>query len=92
MGKKNRYEDIDKFLEEVEINVIPEEFITAACVTNLDGDEYLVSFDEAAEIFENGSLEDQGILAVRAIINMREVRETVYQLSKQCMRATKSKK
>lgn len=89
MGKKNRYEDIDKFLDEVEINVIPEEFISAACVTSLDGDEYLVTFDEAAEIFENGDLEEQGIKAVRAIINMRIVRETVYELARNCMKHAK---
>lgn len=77
----SKYEHIDQFLEEAEAYIIPEEYIKAACITDIDGEEYYVSFEEVAEILSNGSLKDQGISSVKAIINMEEVRKDVIALT-----------
>jgi hypothetical protein len=82
---KDNHDDIDRYLDEVETLVIPEEFITAACITDLNGDEYYVTYDEAAEIMSNGSLRRQGISQVRAIVDMEFVKETVVELSEQIL-------
>ncbi len=72
---KDKYVHLDEFLEDADAHVIPEEFISAACVTYTNGDEYIMSFEEAAELMEEGSLADQGIDYIRAIIDMEVVRE-----------------
>jgi len=81
----DKYEHIDKFLEEAEAFVVPEEFISAACVIYTNGDEYLVSFEEAAEIFDAGPLSEQGIQSIRAIIDMEVVKQEVIDLSNEIM-------
>jgi hypothetical protein len=77
----SKYDHIDQFLEEAEAYIIPEEYISAACVTDIDGNEYRVTFEEVAEILGNGPLKDQGIVSVKAIINMEVVKKDVMALT-----------
>ena len=78
---RNKYDKIDQYLDEVETYVVPEEFISAACITDLNGDEYYITFEEASEIINNGSLKEQGIQQIRAIIDMEMVKSVVIALS-----------
>lgn len=86
---RKRLEAIDRYLNEADAHVIPEEFVTAACVTNYDGEEYFITLDEVNEIMSNGPLDEQGIESIRAIINMEKVRRTVVKLSDSVMQSLK---
>ncbi|MNK56468.1 hypothetical protein D3C87_755090 [compost metagenome] len=82
---KKKYDYIDRFLEEADTYIVPEEFISAACVTYLNGDEQYITFEEASDIISNGSLKAQGIKQIRAIIDMEVVKDTVIELSEQIL-------
>lgn len=82
---KKKYDYIDRFLEEADTYIVPEEFISAACITYLNGDEQYITFEEASDIIANGSLKAQGISSIRAIIDMEVVRNTVIDLSEQIL-------
>jgi hypothetical protein len=84
---KRKYDEIDRYLEEADTIIVPQEYISAACVTDLDGNDYYISFDEVADIMSSGSLESQGIKHIRAIIDMDVVRETVIELSERILNA-----
>jgi hypothetical protein len=81
----NKYDDIDRYLEEADAEVVPEEFISSACIVTVDGDEYTVSIDEVAEILEAGSFEDQGIAHIRAVIDMEQVKGWVIEVTEEIL-------
>lgn len=87
---RKRLQNIDRYLNEADAHVIPEEFVTAACVTNLDGEEYFVTLDEVTEILSNGPLDEQGIESVRAIVNMEKIKLTVLNLSNSILASFRS--
>lgn len=75
-------EDLDRILAEIETDQIPAEFVSAALVTDLDGDVYQISCDELEEIMlDDASLEDQGILEIGLILNLAKVKETICHFS-----------
>lgn len=78
---KRKYDEIDRYLEESDTIIVPHEYISAACVTDLDGNDYYISFEEVSDIMSSGSLESQGIKHIRAIVDMDVVRESVIELS-----------
>lgn len=82
---KDKYDHIDQFLEEADALIVPEEFISAACITKMNGDEYYITFEEASEIISNGPLREQGIKYIRAIIDMEVVKEVVIALSEEIL-------
>lgn len=83
------YDFLDEILEEIDVVVIPVEFISSACITDLDGNDYYVSIEEAAEIMNSGeSFTDQGISAIRAVVDMELVKEVVIELSERIIKST----
>jgi hypothetical protein len=72
------FEDLDKILAEIEPDHVPEEFVSGACVTDLEGETYIISREELNEIMmDDESLEDQGIDEIGLILNLAEVKETI---------------
>lgn len=71
-------EDLDRILSEIEPAYIPDEFVTAARVTETDGTSYIITKSELDDIMEDeGSLEDQGISEVRFIVNLEMIRSSI---------------
>lgn len=79
----DKYDDIDRYLEEADAEVVPEEFIASACIVTTSGEEYIVTVDEVAEILEKGSFDSQGIAHIRAVIDMEYVKECVIELTEE---------
>jgi hypothetical protein len=73
----DKSEFIDKLLTDMEIIVVPSEFISAACITYFNGKERYVSVDEITNIMQRGPVEEQGIYSVKAVINLDLVKETI---------------
>jgi len=72
------FEDLDKILAEIEPDHVPAEFVSGACVTDLDGEVYMISREELEDIMaDEDSLEDQGIDEIGLILNLAEVKETI---------------
>lgn len=73
------FEDLlDKILSEIEPDHVPAEFVTGACVTDLEDEVYVISREELEEIMlDDDSLEDQGIAEIGLILNLAEVKETI---------------
>ena len=86
---KKVYDYIDQFLEDADAVMVPEEYISAACVIYTNGEEQYVTFDEASDLINNGSLKSQGIKSIRAIIDMEYVRGIVIDLTEQILEAAK---
>ena len=71
-------EDLDRILAEIEPDHVPAEFVSAACVTDMDGEVYIISREELEEILSGElSLEDQGIDEIGLILNLPEIKETI---------------
>ena len=77
------FEDLlDKILSEIEPDLIPAEFVSAACVTDLEDEVYIISREELEEIMlEETTLEEQGIAEIGLILNLEEVKETILKFS-----------
>lgn len=73
------FEDLlDKILSEIEPDHVPAEFVSAACVTDLEDEVYIISREELEEIMlDDDSLEEQGIAEIGLILNLAEVKETI---------------
>ena len=73
------FEDLlDKILSEIEPDHVPAEFVSAACITDLDDEVYIISREELEEIMaDEESLEDQGIAEIGLILNFAEVKDTI---------------
>lgn len=73
------FEDLlDKILSEIEPDTVPAEFVSAACVTDLEDEVYIISREELEEIMlDEDSLEEQGIAEIGLILNLAEVKETI---------------
>lgn len=84
-----KYDDIDQYLEEADAEMVPEEFITAALVIKADGDEYIATMDEVADILDSGPLENQGIEQINAVIDMEYVKERVIEITEQIFASIK---
>ncbi len=84
-----KYDDIDQYLEEADAEMVPEEFITAALVIKADGDEYIATMDEVADILDAGPLENQGIEQINAVIDMEYVKERVIEITEQIFASIK---
>ena len=71
-------EDLDKILAEIEPDHIPAEFISAACVTDLDDEVFIITREELEEIMESdATLEEQGIAEIGFILNISEVKDAI---------------
>jgi len=84
----NKYDDyIEECLNEAEVVLIPYEFVSAACVTDLEGNEYIVELEEVEELFDDEEgLSAQGIESVRCVIDMELVKQTVRDLSEDLLK------
>lgn len=73
---------LDKILSEIEPDHVPAEFVSAACVTSLDDEVYMISREELEEIMlDDDSLEEQGIAEIGLILDLAEVKETILHFS-----------
>jgi hypothetical protein len=77
------FEDLlDKILAEIEPDHVPSEFVSAACVTDLDDDVRIITREELEEIMmDEASLEDQGISEIGLILNLAEVKDCIRHFS-----------
>ena len=77
------FEDLlDKILSEIEPEHVPAEFVSAACVTDLEDEVYIISREELEDIMvDDESLEDQGIAEIGLILNLSEVKDTIRNFS-----------
>lgn len=82
---KRIHDYIDQFLEEADTVIVPEEFISAACVTYKNGEEHYITFDEASELINKGSYNSQGIESIRAVIDLKAVRKVVADLTEEVL-------
>lgn len=72
---------IYKLLEEVDFVVIPEEFISAACIREFSGEEYIIPYDQIDEMLDSGEFEDDEIESIEAIINLPMVRKRIQEIT-----------
>ena len=71
-------EDLDKILAEIEPDHIPAEFISSACVTDLDDEVFIITREELEEIMgSDATLEEQGIAEIGFILNISEIKDTI---------------
>lgn len=75
------YSCIDNFLNDAEKIVIPEEYVIAAWIIYKNGDDEYVSAEEAMEIYNQGSMDEQGIESIRTIVDMELIKDVVIQVS-----------
>jgi uncharacterized protein (UPF0216 family) len=75
-------EDLDKILSEIEPAYIPDEFVTAARVTETDGGSYIITKTELDELMDSDdSLEELGIYQIRFIVNLEMIRSAINEYS-----------
>ena len=78
----NNFEDLDRILDNLEPDHIPSEFVRAARVTDLEGESQIITVAELEEIMMgDDSLEDMGIVDVRLILDLEEIKRTVRKYS-----------
>ena len=85
-------DELDGILISLEPEYIPSEFIVAAHVISLDGDEYMITVEEFNEMHDiDGNLEDtleeNGILEVSLILDTKKIKKTIRKYSKKLLRA-----
>jgi hypothetical protein len=70
---------LDTILREIEPDHVPAEFVSAACVTSLEDEVYMITNEELEKIMmDEDTLEEQGIAEIGLILNLAEVKETIH--------------
>lgn len=78
MAQETDSEDLDRILADIEPDHVPAEFVSAACITDLDDEVYIITREELEEIWlAEETLEEQGIAEIGLILNLTEVKETI---------------
>lgn len=83
---KQTSDDLDRILEDLDLQHIPEEFVTAARVTDLDGDVRIVGGEELEEIMLSPeTFREQGIRDMRLMLNLELIKESIYEHSERIL-------
>lgn len=73
---------LDRIISEIEPDHIPAEFVSAARITDLDGDTYIVTAEELEDIMmDEASLEEQGIKNIGLILDVESIKAAINEYS-----------
>lgn len=71
-------QSLEKILNELQPEFIPEEFVSAASVTTRDGERKLFTADEYKEFLEDNADE---IMDVRVLVDMEKARDVINEIT-----------
>ena len=78
MMEMRSLDNLDRIIQDIEPGYIPAEFVSAARLTDDNGDSYIVSIDELeAMMMEADSLLDLGFEKVELVLNKEEIKAAI---------------
>lgn len=79
-------DDLDRILEDLDLQHIPEEFVTAGRITDYDGEVRVVSPEELEEIMGSPeSFREQGIKDLRLLLNLEAIKMAVHETAERIL-------